>query len=145
MRIEGTSTFTAAPERVFGVFTDQESLRRATPGCESLVAVGPGQFEAVLKVGVASITGTYKGKLEMQEMQPPSHYKLVVQGQGSPGYMQGSAVFDFAPAGDGTKVTYVWDVQVGGLVASVGQRVLGGVGKMLIGQFMTAMTKELGE
>jgi carbon monoxide dehydrogenase subunit G len=32
---------------------------------------------------------------------------------------------------------------VGGLVAGVGQRVLGGVGKLLIGQFFKSMEREL--
>lgn len=143
MRIEGTASFPAEPERVYAIFTDADALRRATPGCQSLDAVGEGVFEATLKVGVASITGTYKGKMELQEQQPPHHYKLAVQGSGSPGYLSGTASFDFMPKEDGTEVKYVWDVQVGGLVASVGQRVLSGVAKMLINQFFQSMQKEL--
>lgn len=144
MQIEGSATFAAPPERIYSLFTDPSVLRKATPGCQSLEEVSPGVFNATLKVGVAGISGTYQGKLEMQEQQPPNHYKLVVEGSGAPGYMSGTASFDFKAAPNGqTEVRYLWEIQVGGLVASVGQRVLGGVSKMLIGQFMEALKREI--
>jgi carbon monoxide dehydrogenase subunit G len=39
----------------------------------------------------------------------------------------------------GTRVTYSADVQVGGLIAGVGQRMLGGVSKMMADQFFNKM------
>jgi carbon monoxide dehydrogenase subunit G len=106
--------------------------------------VGDDKWVAVLKVGVAGITGAYEGTLEMQDKREPDHYTLLVQVQGAPGHLKGVGEFNFAAtAAGGTEVQYVWEVQVGGLVASVGQRVLGGVGKMLIDQFMQAMAKAL--
>jgi carbon monoxide dehydrogenase subunit G len=40
-------------------------------------------------------------------------------------------------------VSYDADVQVGGLIASVGQRMLGGVTKMMLDQFFSRMTELL--
>jgi carbon monoxide dehydrogenase subunit G len=48
---------------------------------------------------------------------------------------------DLAPDGAGTAVAYSFDVQVGGMIAAVGQRMLGGVGRMLAGDFFKAMQK----
>lgn len=144
MQISGTASFAAAPERVFQVFTDRDALARATPGIQTMEQVAENQFQAVMKVGVAGITGTYRASLELHELRPPEHYTLALAGEGSPGFVRGTARFDFAPAdGGGTQVNYLWDVQVGGMVAGVGQRVLSGVAKLLIGQFMAAMQKEL--
>lgn len=144
MRIDGTAAFPFAHEQVWAAFTDPDVLRKATPGCQSLEQVGPDQFEAVMKMGVAGITGTYKGSLQMTDKQPPERFTLLVQGQGSPGFMKGSAQFAFSPQPDGsTAVAYAWDIEVGGLVAGVGQRVLSGVAKMMIDQFFKAIRKEL--
>ncbi len=143
MQVSGTTTFQASPERVYQVFTDKGALARATPGIQSLEQVGEQKFEATMKVGVAGITGTYKGTLELQDLRPPEHFTLALAGEGSPGFVRGTAQFDFVTQAEGTQVNYLWDVQVGGLVAGVGQRVLGGVAKLLIGQFMNAMQKEL--
>jgi carbon monoxide dehydrogenase subunit G len=43
----------------------------------------------------------------------------------------------------GTRVSYSADVQVGGLIASVGQRMLGGVSKLMLDQFFSRMTEML--
>ena len=59
--------------------------------------------------------------------------------------MRGSAVMELSEVEGGTKVTYAADVQVGGLIAGVGQRLLGGVSKMMLDQFFTRMTELLAE
>lgn len=143
MRIEGDATFNAPRERVFEVFTNPDALARATPGVQSMTQTGEDRYEAVMKMGVAGITGTYNGTLALTAKRPPEHYELSISGQGAPGFVQGTGTFDFEEHNGGTRVRYVWDVQVGGLVAGVGQRVLGGVAKMIIGQFMKAMEKEI--
>jgi uncharacterized protein len=143
--IAGTENFHAPPERVYTLFTDEQALARCTPGCEKLERTGPDQFTAVLKVGVANIKGTYTGKLELAEKEPPSGYVLKVEGSGAPGWVKGSARFRFEPDSAGTAVHYEWDVQVGGLVAGVGQRILGGVAKMMINQFHKDMKQVLEE
>lgn len=144
MQISGTATFQAPPERVYRVFTDKDALARVTPGIQTLEQVSEQRFEAVMKVGVAGITGTYKASLEIQDQRPPEQYTLALAGDGPPGFVRGTAQFAFAPTPDGgTEVRYQWDVQVGGMVAGVGQRVLGGVARMLIGQFMSGMQREL--
>jgi carbon monoxide dehydrogenase subunit G len=44
----------------------------------------------------------------------------------------------------GTRVAYDGDVQIGGLIAGVGQRMLGGVSKMMVDQFFSRMAELLG-
>lgn len=143
MQIQGSATFPAQRQLVYRVFTDPAALSRATPGIQSLSEVQPNVFAATLKVGVGGISGTFQGTVELREQRPPEHYALAISGQGGPGYVQGTATFDFAEAETGTLVTYAWDVQLGGLLAAMGQRVLSSVAKLLIGQFMAAMAKEV--
>lgn len=101
--------------------------------------VAPDQYEAVMKVGVASVKGTYKGKVAIKDKQPPSHYVLSGQGSGGPGFMQGDVAIDLEDNNGQTLVKYSTDAKVGGLIASIGQRMMNGVAKMMVEQFFKKM------
>jgi len=105
------------------------------PGCESMIEVAPDQYEAVMKVGIASVKGTYKGKVTIKEKQPPAHYILSGEGSGGPGFMQGDVAIDLEEVNGQTVLRYSTDAKVGGLIASIGQRMLNGVSKMMVDQF----------
>lgn len=105
------------------------------PGCESMKEIGPDQYEATMKVGVASVKGTYKGKISIKDQQPPVHYVLSGEGSGGPGFMQGDVSIDLEEKDGKTVLKYSTDAKVGGLIASIGQRMLNGVAKMMVDQF----------
>ena len=102
--------------------------------------IGPDQYEATVKVGIGAVKGKYKAKVAIKERQAPSHYVLSGSGSGGPGFMQGDLIIDLEENGDsGTTLRYVTDAKIGGLIAGVGQRMLGGVGKMMVDQFFKKM------
>lgn len=101
--------------------------------------VAPDHFEAIMKVGVASVKGTYKGKVSIKDKQAPSHYVLSGQGSGGPGFMQGDVAIDLAEQNGQTLLKYSTDAKIGGLIASIGQRMLNGVAKMMVEQFFKKM------
>jgi carbon monoxide dehydrogenase subunit G len=140
MKIEGSSDIPAPRERVWAAFLDPELLAQALPGCERLEAIGPNEYKATMKVGVAAIKGTFEGKVKLSDLEPPNRYRMAVEGSGGPGFVRGDAGMQLSDVEGGTKVSYDADVQVGGLIASVGQRMLGGVTKMMLDQFFTRMT-----
>ena len=143
MKIEGTTEIAAPLERVWAGFLDPAILSKAIPGCEELVAIGPDEYKAVMKVGVGPVKGTFEGKVRLSNQEPPNRYRMAVEGSGSPGFVRGDAVIELADASDGTRVTCNGDVQVGGLIASVGQRLLGGVSRMMLDQFFGRMNELL--
>jgi uncharacterized protein len=145
MKIEGTRDIPAPQDKVWAAFLDPTTLAKAIPGCEGLEEVGPGEYKAVMKVGVAAIKGTFEGRVRLMDLEPPHRYRMAVDGKGGPGFVRGEAVMSLAPADGGTRVSYDADVQVGGLIASVGQRMLGGVSKMMLDQFFNRMTELLAE
>ena len=118
---------------------DPDSLRQCIPGVETLTETGPDQWDAVMKVGVAAIKGTYKGKVGIVEKQPPTMYTLQVEGSGGPGFVKGTARITLEGNGETTNVKVDGDGQVGGMLAGVGQRMLPGVAKMLMNQFFECL------
>ncbi|HEX9126285.1 MAG TPA: carbon monoxide dehydrogenase subunit G [Methylomirabilota bacterium] len=145
MKIEGTHDIPAPRERVWKAFLDPVTLARAIPGCEGLDETGPGEYKAKMKIGVAAIKGTFEGKVRLFDLEPPTRYRMALEGSGGPGFVRGEAGMELSDVDGGTRVTYSADVQVGGLIASVGQRMLGGVTKMMLEQFFTRMTEILAE
>ena len=139
MKIDGSYIFNAPRERVWQVLLDPKVLAQCVPGCESLNEVGPDQYEAIMKVGVASVKGTYKGKVAIKDKQTPSHYVLSGEGSGGPGFMQGNVAVDLEEQDGQTLLKYSSEAKVGGLIASIGQRMLGGVAKMMLDQFFKKM------
>ncbi len=139
MKIEGSHEIPAPRQKVWDAFLDPETLRQAIPGCEKLEAVGPDEYKATMKVGVAAVKGTFEGKVKITDKNAPDSYKLHVEGSGGPGFVRGDTLISLSDSGSGTKVSYTADVQVGGLIAGVGQRMLGGVSKMMADQFFGKM------
>jgi carbon monoxide dehydrogenase subunit G len=114
-------------------------MAQCMPGCESMKEVAPDQFEAVMKVGIASVKGTYKGKVRVKDKKAPSHYVLAGEGQGGPGFMRGDLTVDLEEQDGKTLLKYRVEPQVGGLIAAMGQRMLNGVAKMMVDQFFKKM------
>ena len=143
MKVSGTQLLNAPRDRVWQLLNDPAFLKMCLPGCESLEATGPDQYQATLTVGIAMVKGKYSGSVALSEKEPPQRFKMQVEGKGTGGFMQGIGLLELSDDPQGTKVTYQGDVQVGGPIASVGQRLLDGAAKMMVGQFFSAVNKQL--
>lgn len=95
------------------------------------------------KIGIAAVKGTYSGKFEVLDPEPPNRYCLIGEGSGTPGFVKGDGIIEFSQQNDSTIVSYKGEVQVGGLIAGVGQRLISGIVKMMIKEFFRKMKKEL--
>jgi carbon monoxide dehydrogenase subunit G len=143
MKIEGSHDIAAPRQRVWDAFLDPAQLKQAIPGCEKLEALGNDEYKATMKVGVAAVKGTFEGKVRLMDKKPPDSYRMSVEGSGGPGFVRGETTITLSDTGAGTKVSYSADVQIGGLIAGVGQRMVGGVSKMMADQFFNKMSQLL--
>jgi carbon monoxide dehydrogenase subunit G len=76
-------------------------------------------------------------------MRPPEHYRIVVDGKGAPGFVKGSGDFELSEPSPGvTMIKYNGDLQIGGTIAGVGQRMIQATAKMMASQFFTALEAE---
>ena len=139
MKLEGSYDVSAPRQKVWEAFLDPERLRQAIPGCEKLEALGNDEYKATMKVGVGGVKGTFEGKVRLSEKKPPESYRMSVEGTGGPGFVRGDTLISLSDTAGGTRVAYTADLQVGGLIASVGQRMLGGVSKMMADKFFGKM------
>lgn len=145
MKITITSVIPAHRDHVFAALTDPDVLRRAIPGCETLTATGPDTYEATLKIGVAGLKGTYGGKAAIRDKRPPDSLTLTFEGKGGPGFVRGTAVLALAEEGGATRLAGEADVQVGGLIAAIGSRLVEATAKKLADDFFRQLSRELVE
>lgn len=143
MKIEGTYEIQAPRERVFQALTDPAILQKTIPGCERMEKVGDNKYNAVLSAGVGPIKGTFTATVSIENTVPPSNYRLVVEGKGQPGFIKGSGDLQLEDNSGKALIRYTGNVQVGGMLASVGQRMIESTAKLLAGKFFSSLESEL--
>jgi len=143
MDIAGSYTFAAPPDRVWALLMDPAALSSCIPGCEKFEADGDGRYNVTLTVGLAAITGTYKGTVVLDNMVPQTAYRLTVEGQGRPGFVKGTSVIALRADGATTIVDVTGAVHTGGPIARVGQRLIGGVAHMMLERFFACLQSKL--
>ena len=143
MKIEGTHQIHAPRDRVYAAVINPQILQRCIPGCQSLDKTADNTYVATMKAGVGPVKGIFKGNVRLEDMQPPSHYRMIVDGKGGPGFVKGTGEFDLQDVDGGTAIAYKGELQVGGVIAGVGQRMIEAAAKMLAAQFFSKLDLEI--
>jgi len=144
MTLDGTYTFAAPRERVWQLLMDPKVIASCVPGCEEFEPMGDDKYRVRLTAGVAAITGTFEGTVTLADQVAPQSYRLQMEGSGGPGFVNGDAVMTLREDGTGTAVDVKAEVEVGGTIARVGQRLLGSVSKMMLDRFFACMAGKVG-
>jgi carbon monoxide dehydrogenase subunit G len=124
MKINSTYTFPARAEIVWDLLLDPQVLLQVIPGLESVDVKPTGEILATAMVGVGPVKGRFTGTLRLLDQQRPVHVRIVGEGKGGPGFMKGTCILDALEEGESTLVKYQAEVQIGGPLATVGQRLV---------------------
>ena len=143
MDISGSYTFDAPPDRVWALMMDPAIISSCIPGCDRFEPNGEHSYRARLTVALAAMTGTYDGIVTLSDLAPATSYRLTAEGRGKPGFVKGSAAITLRAAGATTIVDVTGTVQTGGPIARLGQRLIGGVSKMMLDRFFACLQGKL--
>lgn len=145
MNLNGTFTFNGPRDTVWALLQDPVVLAKALPGTERLTLAGEDRFEGTMKASVGPVTAAkFDVVVSLKDKEPPRHFAMQIDGKGAVGYLRGTASVDLEEQPDGkTGMQYASDVQVGGRIAAVGQRLLESVAKMMMKQALDALEREL--
>ncbi len=142
MKVQGEQTLPLPRRAAWDLLLDIDVLARAMPGCESLVPAGADEYDMKMNLAIASMQGLFAGKLRIEDKNPPASYRLVIDGNGRLGFVRGVGQLTLSETPSGTTVHYAGEVQIGGLIASVGERLLDMTAKMMIRRFFAALERE---
>ena len=140
----GEVQLAATPQAVWEKLNNPEVLKVCIPGCEELEKNEDNGFRAVAKMKVGPVSARFKGKVMLSDLNPPSSYKIVGEGEGGvAGFAKGGATVTLAAKEGGTLLSYNVEAQIGGKLAQLGQRLLGGTAKKLADEFFANFVKAI--
>lgn len=144
MIVEGEFTFSGPRQTVWDLLQDPVVLAKVLPGAKRLEETADGEYEGVMNVGVGPVTAAeFSVTVQLKDRVEPERYTMDVRGKGPVGFTQGVVEVELIDAGDETTMNYRGDLQVGGRIAGVGQRLLDTTGKALTRQGLEAMQRQL--
>jgi hypothetical protein len=136
MTMNGEVFLSANKARVFAALNDPEVLKASIPGCQSLEKLSDTSFQAVAKVKIGPVSATFRGKVNLSDIDEPNGYRISGEGEGGiAGFAKGGAAVKLTDAEGGTKLAYDVEAQIGGRIAQLGARLVNGVAKKLADQF----------
>jgi hypothetical protein len=139
MTMKGEVTLPADRQAVWVKLNDPEVLKACIPGCQSLEKTSDTSFAAVAKIKVGPVSATFKGAVDLTEIDPTNGYRISGAGEGGvAGFAKGGARVALADAPDGGCVlSYDVEASVGGKLAQLGGRLIDGVAKKMADQFFS--------
>ena len=144
MKLQGEYAFDGPREKVWELVRDPEVLATALPGTQEMNKVSDTEYEGKMHVRIGPVGGVFSGRVVVSNEVPPESYTLSVEGRGAPGFGSGSGDVQLIDQGDGTTLmAYKGELQVGGKLAGVGQRLIESVSKSMVRQGLESMNKAL--
>jgi carbon monoxide dehydrogenase subunit G len=143
MELKATYSFSIAPARLWNSLMDPGVIASCLPGCQKFEPIGEDEYRVVMQAAVAAIGGSFGGTVRIADKQPPQSYRLIVDGSGSPGFAKGESIVTLRETPSGADVDVHATITIGGLVAQVGQRLLGVTGKMMMDRFFNCLKSKI--
>jgi len=144
LKISGSYTLPFSREKTYQNLHDPAILSRCVPGCDALEKIGEDEYAMKMKMALAAFSGLFTGKIKITEADPPQSFKMLVEGSGKVGFLKGEGLMNLSPTNEtSTELTYDGDVQVGGTIAAVGQRMIDTTAKMMIRKFFEKFIEEV--
>jgi carbon monoxide dehydrogenase subunit G len=144
VKLEGEYIFDGPREAVWEIVRDPEVLATALPGTQSLEQVSENEYAGKMHVRIGPVSGIFAGKIVVSDEVPPESCTLSVEGRGAPGFANGTGHVRLAEQeGDKTLLKYDGEMQVGGRIASVGQRLIDTASRSMIGQGLESLDNAL--
>lgn len=143
VKLEGTYTFEAPRDVVWQALLDPNVLAKVMPGCERLDQIGENEYKGSLKIRVGPVQGQFEGIVQLSDIHAPENYRIQVDGKGAPGFMKGTGEVRLEDHGSSTVMQYTGEAQVGGRIASVGQRLLDSSAKAITRQSLDGLHEQI--
>jgi uncharacterized protein len=145
MEMTGEYRIPAPRQRVWEALNDPAVLKACIPGCKQLEKTSDTDFTAIIATKVGPVSATFRGSVNLTELDPPNGYTLTGQGQGgAAGFARMGARVSLKDESDDTLLAYSAKADIGGKLASVGSRLVQTVARKNADDFFSAFARQLG-
>lgn len=123
---------------------DTDTLAKIIPGISRLEKTGDHTFKSIIEIKLGPVNSSFTGNLQMEEITEQKGFTLKVTQNSKIGNASGTVKINLLPVDDEkTEISFNGDVKLSGLLAGMGQRVMGSVANTLTKQFFSNLEKEL--
>ncbi len=144
MEIKGKHIINATPKVVWKMILDPRVLEKITPGIKTLKEKETDVYQAVSEVKVGPVRGAFEGNLAIKDKVTEESCIVALDQKSKMGNAKAEISMKLIPTEDGeTEIQYTGDVRMSGMLARMGQRIIGGVVSTLSKQFFTALENEI--
>lgn len=145
MEFSGSVDIPAPRDQVFAFVTDPNRVGSCGPGVESIEIVDPTHFKARAKVGVGFISARFVVDLEIAEQQAPDMAVIKARGQAPGSAVDALGRINLADGPEPGTTTMQWaaEVNISGMIASVGARLIESTANKMIGQTFDCMRAKI--
>jgi uncharacterized protein len=144
MKLTGKHIVNEVPSKVWDVLMDTQSLAKIVPGISSLEKLSDNSFKSTLNIKLGPVGGSFSGNLQLEDIIEQKSFTLKAKQNSKIGNANAAIKIELAPVDDSqTAIAFDGDAQLSGLLASMGQRIIGGVSQTLTKQFFSNLEKEL--
>jgi carbon monoxide dehydrogenase subunit G len=144
MEMKGEQLIPLQQDATWDALNNPDILKDCIPGCESIERIAQDEYNMVMSAKVGPVNAKFKGRMKVQDADPPNRYTLVFEGQGGvAGFAKGQATVTLSPQDGGTKLDYTAKATIGGKLAQVGARLIDGVARKIAGQFFEQFNKRV--
>ena len=146
MEITGEHRIPAPRDRVWAGLNDPDILRRSIPGCESVERESETEFTARMVAKIGPVKARFESRIELSNIDAPNRYTITGEGKGGPaGFGKGGADVSLEEQGEETVLRYTAKLQVGGKLAQIGSRMVGGTLRKLANSFFSRFSEVVGQ
>lgn len=143
MKLEGERTLKANRSDVWARLIDASTLQKCIPGCQSISGSLEDGFEATIAQKIGPVNAKFRGSVAIKDVVEGERYTIEGEGKGGvAGFAKGTVNVVLSDSSEGTLLTYNVDGRIGGKLAQLGSRLVGGVAKKLSNQFFDRLQSE---
>lgn len=146
MQLSDSRDISADRETVWAALLSPEVLKACVPGCQEMTGSPEEGFEAVVVQKVGPVKATFKGLVELSDINAPDSMTISGEGKGgAAGFAKGGAKVRLEADGGATILHYEVEAKVGGKLAQLGSRVIDGFAKKMADQFFSNFQEAVGQ
>ena len=134
IRYQGTIEAPVAKDKFYKLVSDPKRMVGLLPDVVESKIADPDHFSVKAKVGAGLLKGTLDFAFENEEKRPGTHTKLKGHGQGMQSTVDLTLSMTIGDRPGGSKADWVAEAELGGLLASVGGRLIDGIASKYIKQ-----------
>lgn len=147
MQLTNQQTLPVTQAQAWEALNDITLLQQAIPGCEGITPTGEHQYEVLVTAAIGPVKAKFKGRLQLENLQPPTAYLLRFDGQGgAAGHGKGTAEVRLEATGPReTVLHYTAHATVGGKIAQLGSRLVDMAAQKMATEFFETFNTKLQE